>query len=131
MWTLKLLPHAAVLHRLRSSVLVFDGAGLALFDVSGTQKALAFDLDPVMAALLGMLTGIGGGMVRDVLVAEIPIVLPADLYAVAAVAGAAVVVTGNLPHLPSTGQRLPERRCASGFASWLSTARRWGTVRIL
>jgi len=88
--------------RLRNAVLVFDGAGLALFAVSGTQKALAFGLNPVMAALLGMLTGIGGGMVRDVLIAEIPTVLRADLYAVAALAGAAVVVIGNLLHLPST-----------------------------
>src|SRR6516162_1577348 len=77
--------------RLRSPVLVFDGAGLALFAVSGTQKALAFGLAPVMAALLGTLTGIGGGMTRDVLLAEIPTVLRADLYAVA-LAGAAVVV---------------------------------------
>jgi uncharacterized membrane protein YeiH len=88
--------------RLRDSVLVFDGAGLALFAVSGTQKALAFGLDPVVAALLGMLTGIGGGVVRDVLLAEVPTVLRADLYAVAALAGAAVVVTGSLLHLPST-----------------------------
>ena len=61
-----------------------------------------FGLDPVMAALLGMLTGIGGGMVRDVLVAEIPTVLRSELYAVAALAGAAVVVIGDLLHLPST-----------------------------
>ncbi len=88
--------------RMRISVLVFDGAGLALFAVSGTQKALAFGLNPVMAALLGMLTGIGGGMARDVLLAEIPTVLRADLYAVAALAGAAVVVIGSLLHLPST-----------------------------
>src|SRR5690349_14844386 len=88
--------------RLRTAVLVFDGAGLALFAVSGTQKALAFGLDPIMAALLGMLTGIGGGMVRDVLVAEIPVVLRADLYAVAALAGALAVVTGSLLHVPST-----------------------------
>src|SRR3954453_4154241 len=81
---------------------VFDGAGLALFAVSGTQKALAFDLNPITATLLGMLTGIGGGMVRDVLLAEVPTVLRADLYAVAALAGAAVVVTGSLLHLPST-----------------------------
>jgi uncharacterized membrane protein YeiH len=86
--------------RLRSSVLVFDGAGLALFAVSGTQKALGYGLNPVMAALLGMLTGIGGGMVRDVLIAEIPTVLRADLYAIAALAGAAVVVAGDLLHLP-------------------------------
>ena len=70
--------------RLHSPVLVFDGAGLALFAVSGTQKALAFGLNPVMAALLGVLTGIGSGMARDVLLAEIPTVLRADLYALAA-----------------------------------------------
>jgi uncharacterized membrane protein YeiH len=93
--------HSAV-DRLRSPVLVFDAAGLALFAVSGAQKALAFGLNPIMAALLGMLTGVGGGMVRDVLVADIPTVLRADLYAIAALAGAAVVVIGNLLQLPPT-----------------------------
>jgi uncharacterized membrane protein YeiH len=88
--------------RLRSPVLVFDAAGLALFVVSGAQKALAFGLNPVMAALLGMLTGVGGGMMRDLLLAEIPTVLRTDLYAVAGLAGAAVVVIGNLLHLPPT-----------------------------
>jgi len=92
--------------RLRSPVLVFDGAGLALFAVSGTQKALAFGLNPVMAALLGMLTGIGGGMTRDVLLAEIPTVLRADLYAVAALAGAAVVVIGDALRLSSTAMTI-------------------------
>src|SRR5262249_28400548 len=72
----------AVLDRLQRSVLVFDAAGLALFAVAGTQKALAVGLNPLMAALLGMLTGIGGGMVRDLLAGEIPTVLRADLYAV-------------------------------------------------
>lgn len=86
--------------RLSSPVLVFDAAGLGLFAVSGTQKALAFGLNPVMAALLGMLTGIGGGMARDILVAEIPNVLRADIYALAALAGAAVVVIGQFLHFP-------------------------------
>jgi hypothetical protein len=60
----------------RRPVLLFDGAGLALFAVTGTQKALAAGLNPVMAALMGMLTGIGGGVLRDVLVNETPTVLP-------------------------------------------------------
>jgi uncharacterized membrane protein YeiH len=90
-----------IIDRRRNPVLVFDAAGLALFAVSGVQKALAFGLNPVMAALLGMLTGIGGGMARDVLLAEIPTVLRADLYAVAALAGAAVVVIGDALRLPS------------------------------
>lgn len=84
------------LERLRVPILMFDAAGLGLFAVSGTQKALAFGLDPFVAALLGMLTGIGGGMMRDILLSEIPQVLRSDLYAVAALAGASVVVTGDL-----------------------------------
>jgi uncharacterized membrane protein YeiH len=82
-------------------VMLFDAAGLALFAVSGAHKALVYGLNPVMATLLGMLTGIGGGMARDVLLAEIPTVLRADLYAVAALVGAAVVVIANMLELPS------------------------------
>jgi uncharacterized membrane protein YeiH len=90
-----------IIDRLNSPVLVFDAAGLALFAVSGAGKALAFHAGPVAATLLGMLTGIGGGMVRDVLVREIPTVLRTELYAVAALIGAAVVVIGHLLHLSS------------------------------
>ena len=87
--------------RLSNPVLWFDAIGLAFFAVAGTQKALLYGLNPVMAALLGMLTGIGGGMVRDVLVNQIPTVLRADLYALAAFAGATVVVGGHLLVLPA------------------------------
>ena len=90
------------LDKLRSPVLVLDAGGLALFAVSGAQKALDFHLGPVAAVVLGALTGIGGGMVRDILIAEIPVVLRADLYAVAALAGAAVVVVGSVLGLPHT-----------------------------
>ena len=92
--------------RLRSPVLLFDAVGLALFAVAGTQKAHAFGLNPVMATLLGMVSGIGGGMTRDVLLAEIPTVLRADLYAVAALAGAIVVVTGAALRLPATAMTI-------------------------
>lgn len=81
--------------RVRNFVLLFDAAGLGLFAVTGTQKALGYGLNPVMASLLGMLTGVGGGIMRDVLVAEVPQVLRSDLYAVAALAGAVVVVMGH------------------------------------
>lgn len=86
---------------LSGSVLIFDAAGLALFAVTGATKALTYHLDPVAAALLGMVTGIGGGMMRDILISEIPVVLRADIYAIAALAGAAVVVIGPLVHIPS------------------------------
>jgi uncharacterized membrane protein YeiH len=95
-----------MISRLRSPVLVFDAGGLALFAVSGASKALAFGAGPVAAVLLGMLTGIGGGIVRDVLVREIPTVLRRELYAVAALAGAATVVLGGILHLPSTAARI-------------------------
>jgi len=80
------------LHRL---ILLFDAGGLAFFAVSGAEKALAYHLNPLMAALLGMLTGIGGGMARDILVSSTPSVLKGDLYAVAALAAAATVVVGQ------------------------------------
>jgi uncharacterized membrane protein YeiH len=87
--------------RLRTPILILDGAGLALFAVSGALKALAFGVTPVSAIMLGVLTGVGGGVARDILVAEIPTVLRAELYAVAALAGATVVVVGRALHLPS------------------------------
>jgi uncharacterized membrane protein YeiH len=86
--------------RMWNPVLLFDAAGLALFAVAGASKALAYGLNPVMATVLGMVTGIGGGMVRDVLLAEIPTVLRAELYAVAALAGAAAAVIGQTLQLP-------------------------------
>jgi uncharacterized membrane protein YeiH len=91
----------AHIHRLSGSVLIFDAAGLALFAVTGATKAITYHLGPVSAALLGMLTGIGGGIARDILITEVPVVLRADLYAVAALAGAAVVVILHELHLSS------------------------------
>ena len=99
-------PISGRLRNLRNHVLMFDAAGLALFAVVGTQKALGYGIDPVMAPLLGMLSGIGGGMLRDVLLAQIPIVLRAELYAVAALAGAVVVVVGYELDLPPTATAL-------------------------
>lgn len=88
------------INRLGSPVLVLDAVGLAFFAVSGAGKALAFHASPVAAILLGMLTGIGGGMVRDVLVLQIPTVLRTELYAVAALLGSVVVVAGRMLHFP-------------------------------
>lgn len=110
------------LERLHKPILIFDAAGLGLFSVAGTVKALAFGLNPLIAALLGMLTGIGGGIVRDVLVMEIPFVLRRDLYALAALAGAAVVVAGQLLHLPATATTISG--AALCFAVRLAAMRR-------
>ncbi len=82
--------------RVTRAVRVFDAAGLGFFAVSGTSKALAFGLGPVPAMILGVITGCGGGVLRDVLLREIPLVLrTGELYAVTALAGALVVVAGD------------------------------------
>lgn len=87
--------------RIWSPIQIFDAAGLGLFAVAGTLKALDSGLNPISAVLLGCVTGIGGGIVRDLLVTEIPTVLRAELYAVAALVGASVVVVGGLLQLPT------------------------------
>jgi uncharacterized membrane protein YeiH len=96
----------ALIRQRWSPVLLFDAAGLALFAVTGTHKALVYGLNPVAATLLGMLTGIGGGMARDILLAKTPTVLHAELYAVAALLGAAIVVIGDFLRLPSSATTL-------------------------
>lgn len=83
-----------LIEKFRHWVLWLDAVGLSFFAVAGTVKALSYGLSPLMAALLGMLTGIGGGMVRDVFLAEVPIVLRSDLYAVAALIGGGIVAAG-------------------------------------
>ncbi|MBV1795814.1 trimeric intracellular cation channel family protein [Siccirubricoccus sp. G192] len=92
--------------RLQQPVQFFDAAGLGVFAVAGTQKAVAFGINWPMAAVLGMISGIGGGMVRDMLAAQVPTVLRADIYAVAALAGALVVVAGSALGLPPTAVAL-------------------------
>ena len=73
-------------------ILTLDAAGLALFAVAGAAKALDFNIHPFLATLMGGITGVGGGTVRDVLLARIPSVLRSDVYAVAALAGAAAMI---------------------------------------
>lgn len=84
-----------MIERLRNPVQLTDAVGLGLFAVLGAGKALAHGVGPVGAVMLGVLTGVGGGVVRDVLVMQVPGVLQRELYAVAALAGALVVVTGD------------------------------------
>jgi uncharacterized membrane protein YeiH len=81
-----------LLERFQRSVLVFDAVGLGLFCVTGATKALDFGLGPAQAIILGAITGIGGGMLRDVLLREVPTVLRHDLYAIPALLGAGVLV---------------------------------------
>lgn len=100
-WRYLLVPVAAglttfvfhpALGRMERLVNVFDAAGLGLFCVTGALKAVDYGLGPVPAALLGMLTGIGGGIVRDLLAGRMPVIFASELYATPALAGAAWAV---------------------------------------
>lgn len=74
---------------------VLDAAGLALFAVSGAAKALALGAGPLQAVILGTITGVGGGTVRDVLIRQVPSVLSGGLYAIPAAVGAMLLVAGS------------------------------------
>jgi len=85
---------------LRRQILLLDALGLGLFAVIGAQKAIDHGINPLMAAIMGMLTGIGGGMTRDVLAGDVPFVLKGDLYAIAALSAGAIVAIGHVAKFP-------------------------------
>lgn len=83
------------LDRLSRPILLFDAAGLSLFAVSGALKALQLGMGPGQAIILGVVTGVGGGTLRDVLTGRVPVVLRSELYAIPALLAATVVVVGE------------------------------------
>jgi uncharacterized membrane protein YeiH len=113
-------------------ILLLDAVGLGLFAVIGAQKAIDHGVNPLMAAILGMMTGIGGGMVRDVLAGSIPFVLRADLYALAALAGGAIVSIGAVMNVrPSYSLLLGAAVCIflrlmAIYCNWHAPLPRWG-----
>ncbi len=80
-------------------ITVLDAAGLSLFAVTGATKSLAFGLGAGQAVILGAVTGVGGGTLRDVLLRQVPTVLHSELYAVPALVGAAVAVVATSAHV--------------------------------
>jgi uncharacterized membrane protein YeiH len=88
------------LGRMERGINVFDAFGLSLLCVTGALKAVEFGLGPVPAALMGMVTGIGGGMVRDLLAGRPPVVFNSNLYATPALVGAVVAVGLDRTSLP-------------------------------
>ncbi|MDQ2884251.1 MAG: TRIC cation channel family protein [Actinomycetota bacterium] len=80
------------LDRLEMPIIVLDAVGLSVFAVIGASKALTFGLDVGPAIILGTITGVGGGTIRDTLVRQVPTVLHSELYAIPALVGAAVTV---------------------------------------
>lgn len=86
---------AQLLDRVALPIVAFDAAGVSLFAVSGAMKGLGFEVGAAQAVILGALTAVGGGTLRDVVVRQIPTVLSSGLYAIPALVGALVVVVGD------------------------------------
>lgn len=89
-----------VVNFLKEPVLLFDALGLSVFAVTGARKAIAFGFNYEGAVLLGIVTAVGGGVVRDILLNRIPVILTREIYASAAMIGAVIVVGGDYLHYP-------------------------------
>lgn len=80
------------LDKLAYTINVLDAVGLSLFALTGTLKGLAFGLGPVQSAILGVITAVGGGTLRDIMIQRIPAILHTELYAIPAAVAAAITV---------------------------------------
>lgn len=123
----------AVFHRyienLEYPVLLFDAAGLAMFAVAGTQKTLFLNHNYEVAILLGVLTAIGGGVIRDTLLGRIPVVLRKEVYGSAALIGAGTVAVFHfLKFDQTTGAWLGIGLCF--FVRYISIKNKWNLPRI-
>ena len=82
-------------------VILFDAVGLSLFAVTGAEKALIFSHNNEVAVLLGMMTAVGGGVIRDIFLNRIPVIFEKEIYASAALLGAGIVVAGHYLNVPN------------------------------
>lgn len=118
--------------KLNNPVQVLDAIGLGVFAVTGAEKAISYGINPVIAPVLGMISGIGGGMTRDVLAGDIPFVLRKDIYAIAALAAGVIVTIGSeLGYAPLWPMLLGLAACIflrimAIFFGWRAPVPRWG-----
>lgn len=95
---ISLTPLMKLLHR---PVILFDAFGLSLFAVSGVDKTLSYGHNYEVAVLLGVITAVGGGVIRDIFLNRIPVIFEREIYAAAALLGALTVVAGHYWNLPT------------------------------
>lgn len=123
----------AAFHRfitnMKYPVLLFDALGLAMFSVAGTEKALFHNQNYETAVILGVLSAIGGGIIRDTLLGRVPVVLRKEVYGSAALLGSIIVVAFNYFKLESTiGAWFAIMACF--FVRFFSIKRKWNLPRI-
>jgi uncharacterized membrane protein YeiH len=117
-----------IVRRLAHPVTLFDTLGLGLFAVTGAQKALLFGTNAEVAVLMGMVTAVGGGVARDVLLNRVPVILQREIYASAALVGAAIATFGDALGLASPA--LTWCAVAACFALRMASLRyRWNLPR--
>lgn len=78
--------------KLRRTLFLFDTIGVAVFTVLGLEKALIVEIDPIIAVMMGMFSAVLGGVIRDILINEIPLIFRKEIYAMACMAGGALFV---------------------------------------
>jgi uncharacterized membrane protein YeiH len=111
-------------------LITLDAAGLALFAMAGAGKALEFGINPMIAVLMGVLTGVGGGTIRDVLMTQVPGILNTDIYASAALAGATVMVVGLALKVPRTVAMTAGGVCCF-VLRMVTVAKHWNLPKVL
>jgi uncharacterized membrane protein YeiH len=111
-------------------IITLDAAGLSLFAMAGVEKALDYGMHPLMAVVMGGITGVGGGTVRDMLLARVPGVLHKDVYASAALAGGVVMVLLLKTKLPRLAA-MPAGGCVCFLLRMVSVAQHWNLPRLL
>ncbi|HEY1025612.1 MAG TPA: trimeric intracellular cation channel family protein [Sphingobacteriaceae bacterium] len=87
-----------IVNLLNQPVLFFDALGLSVFAVSGARKAIVYGHNYEVAILLGIVTAVGGGVIRDILLARVPVIFKKEIYASAAMLAAMMVVAGDYLH---------------------------------
>ncbi|MEX0723918.1 MAG: trimeric intracellular cation channel family protein [Gracilimonas sp.] len=88
------------LNNFSKTLFIFDTIGIALFTIIGMEKALSFGLNPFMAGIMGMISAVVGGITRDVLCREIPLIFRKEIYATACLLGAVIFYLGIELNLP-------------------------------
>jgi uncharacterized membrane protein YeiH len=121
-WWVRTLPGEAIQ--------VLDAAGLAIFAIAGTQKAILYKMNPLVAVLLGTITGVGGGTIRDVLLNQVPKVLQFEIYASAAILGSACMIAATKIKIPA-GWAAALGAFACFFLRVVSLWRHWNLPRAL
>ncbi|WP_263381658.1 trimeric intracellular cation channel family protein [Granulicella arctica] len=111
-------------------MVTLDAAGLGLFAVAGAGKALEYGIHPLLAIVMGAITGVGGGTVRDVLLARVPGVLNSDVYASAALAGAIVMVLMMKVKLPR-GLAMSAGGSVCFALRLIAVSRHWNLPRVM